>query len=110
MSETLDRARTRSTPAFARSPCAHRALAAGSFPSALVVLWQAASSAGLLSDSVLPSPLAVLAAGWRLTLTGELPRNVEVSFLRAMAGLVVGGGIGFALRARQRACRRSANG
>ncbi len=28
---------------------------------------------------------------------GELPRNVGVSFLRAMAGLVVGGGIGFAL-------------
>ena len=28
---------------------------------------------------------------------GELARNVEVSFGRAMAGLVVGGGIGFAL-------------
>jgi sulfonate transport system permease protein len=39
----------------------------------------------------------VLKAGWRLTLTGELPRNIWVSFLRAMAGLAVGGGIGFAL-------------
>jgi sulfonate transport system permease protein len=66
-------------------------------PAALVVLWQALSTAGVISDNVLPSPFAVLAAAWRLTLTGELPRNVEVSFLRAMGGLVVGGGIGFAL-------------
>jgi sulfonate transport system permease protein len=64
-------------------------------PFGLIALWQVAAAASLLSDSVLPSPWAVLAAGWRLTLTGELPRNIEVSFLRAMAGLVVGGGIGF---------------
>jgi len=51
----------------------------------------------VISDNVLPSPFAVLAAGWRLTLTGELPRNVEVSFLRAMGGLAIGGGVGFAL-------------
>jgi sulfonate transport system permease protein len=66
-------------------------------PAALVALWQALSSFGALSDSVLPSPWAVAAAGWRLTLNGELPRNAEVSFLRALAGLVVGGGVGFAL-------------
>ena len=66
-------------------------------PALLIGLWQAASSAGWLSDSVLPAPAAVLQAAWRLTLMGELARNVEVSFGRAMAGLVVGGGIGFAL-------------
>ncbi len=33
---------------------------------------------------------------WRLTISGELPTNIEISFLRAMAGLIVGGGIGFA--------------
>jgi sulfonate transport system permease protein len=66
-------------------------------PALVVALWQAGSSFGLFSDSILPSPLGVLAAGWRLTLSGELPRNVEISFLRAMSGLVVGGGIGFAL-------------
>ena len=38
----------------------------------------------------------MLEAAWRLTLSGELPENVWVSFLRAIAGLVVGGGIGFA--------------
>ena len=66
-------------------------------PALLIVVWQALGSAGAISDSVLPSPYAVAAAGWRLTLTGELPRNVGVSFLRAMAGLLVGGGIGFGL-------------
>jgi sulfonate transport system permease protein len=66
-------------------------------PAVLVLLWQAMSSFGFLSEGVLPSPLAVLQAGWRLTLTGELPRNAEVSAARALAGLAVGGGIGFAL-------------
>ena len=65
-------------------------------PAVLVVVWQGLSWLGWISESVLPSPIAVASAGWRLTLSGELPRNVEVSFLRAFAGLVVGGGIGFA--------------
>ncbi len=65
-------------------------------PAMLIAVWQLSSSLGWLSDSVLPSPYAVVAAGYRLTLTGELPRNIEVSFLRAIAGLFVGGGIGFA--------------
>ncbi|HME83829.1 MAG TPA: ABC transporter permease subunit [Roseiarcus sp.] len=66
-------------------------------PVASLVLWQGASSLGWIGESFLPSPLAVLKAAWRLTLSGQLPENVWVSFLRAMAGLVVGGGIGFAL-------------
>jgi sulfonate transport system permease protein len=66
-------------------------------PILLLAVWQAASTFGMLSIAVLPSPLAVADAAWRLTLSGELPRNVEISFLRAIAGLVVGGGIGFVL-------------
>ena len=66
-------------------------------PALIVAGWQAASSLGWLSESVMPSPVAVLRAAVRLTSSGELPRNVEVSFLRALAGLAVGGGIGFAL-------------
>ena len=78
-----------------------RALQAGGvnwlLPAALLGAWQATSALGILSDAVLPSPAAVLAAGWQLTLSGELPRHMAVSFLRAVAGLVVGGGFGFAL-------------
>ncbi len=66
-------------------------------PAVVVAGWQVASSSGWLSDAILPSPAAVVAAGWGLTLSGELPHHMGVSFLRAMAGLVVGGGIGFAL-------------
>jgi len=44
-------------------------------PAILVVVWQASASLGWLSDSLLPSPYAVLAAGWRLTRSGDLPRN-----------------------------------
>jgi sulfonate transport system permease protein len=65
-------------------------------PVLIVALWQTGSALGLVPDSILPSPASVLAAGWRLTCTGELPVNIGISFLRAMAGLVVGGGIGLA--------------
>jgi sulfonate transport system permease protein len=77
----------------ARAPL--RSTAGWLVPALLIALWQGASSLGWLSDGVLPSPLAVLAAGWRLTRSGELLRNIEVSGLRALAGLAVGGAIGF---------------
>ena len=48
------------------------------------------------ADGVLPSPASVAAAAWRLTATGELPANIGVSFVRAVAGLAVGGTIGLA--------------
>lgn len=66
-------------------------------PGLLLVLWQAASSLGFLASNILPSPAAVAQAGWRLAVSGALATNVEVSFLRAMAGLIVGGGVGFIL-------------
>jgi len=66
-------------------------------PAALLLAWQAACSSGLIANVIMPSPVAVLAAGWRLTLSGELLENMGVSFLRAGAGLLVGGGLGFAL-------------
>ena len=87
-------------PSSAATPRVRRLAKAGAgwlIPAALVALWQVSSSLGFLSEGVLPSPLAVLQAGWRLTLSGELPRNAWVSLLRALAGLAVGGGIGFAL-------------
>lgn len=66
-------------------------------PAAILVLWQMSSSFGWLSHVVLPSPVGVAQAFWKLTLSGELARNIGVSFLRAVCGLVVGGGVGFAL-------------
>jgi sulfonate transport system permease protein len=64
-------------------------------PVGIIALWEALSLAGLIPARILPAPSAVIAAGWHATLTGELPRNMWVSFWRAFAGLLIGGGIGF---------------
>jgi sulfonate transport system permease protein len=66
-------------------------------PALIVGVWQAAASLGWIADTIVPSPVAVFAAAWRLTLSGELPQNLGVSALRALAGLAVGGGIGLSL-------------
>jgi sulfonate transport system permease protein len=65
-------------------------------PLALVLVWQAACVSGFVPETVLPRPTAVLKTAWDMTLTGELPASMGVSFLRALAGFAVGGGIGFA--------------
>jgi sulfonate transport system permease protein len=66
-------------------------------PVSLLLLWQAAAATGLIPANILPAPLAVAEVGWRLLLNGELLRNLGVSAARAFAGLIIGGGIGFAL-------------
>lgn len=66
-------------------------------PIAVIAFWQIGSSAGLISDRLLPAPSDIVAAAVRLTLTGELLANVEASAARAFAGLIVGGSIGFVL-------------
>jgi sulfonate transport system permease protein len=65
-------------------------------PLMIILLWQAACSAGLVPARVLPAPSDVALAGWKLMISGELARNIAVSFGRASSGFVIGGGIGFA--------------
>ena len=66
-------------------------------PLAILLLWQAASQVGLLTDQVMPAPTAVAEAFWRVTSSGELLRDIGVSAWRAFAGFAIGGSIGFAL-------------
>jgi len=66
-------------------------------PLAIVLIWQAASVTGFVPVRVLPAPSDVVLAGWKLLLSGELVRNIWVSFWRAIMGFAIGGGIGFAL-------------
>ena len=66
-------------------------------PAAILVLWELSSALGWLSSRVLPEPWRVLTATWRLTASGELAEHVGVSAARALAGLVVGGGLGLLL-------------
>ncbi len=64
-------------------------------PLAILLLWQVACVAGFVSPRVLPAPTDVAVAGWKLLLSGELVRNIWVSFWRAGVGFLIGGGIGF---------------
>ena len=66
-------------------------------PVALVVAWHMASSLGWMSTRVLPAPLDVITAAWTLAESGELWTHVRVSAVRALTGLVIGGGLGLLL-------------
>jgi sulfonate transport system permease protein len=59
-------------------------------PLVLVLLWQAASMAGLISPRTLAAPSTILAAAWGLTISGELPYNLLVSLQRVAVGLAIG--------------------
>lgn len=66
-------------------------------PIGLILIWQIASSTGLLESRILPAPSAVIAAFWALLMSGELWTHVKVSAGRALSGLLVGGGLGLLL-------------
>lgn len=66
-------------------------------PVTLIALWQLGSSAGFISDRIMPSPVAVSQAFWGEAASGDLGHNILVSAGRAFAGLLVGGTIGFLL-------------
>jgi sulfonate transport system permease protein len=74
-----------------------RGLVGWLLPTLLLAGWEIAARVGTLPPSVLPAPSDVLAAGSRLLLSGELGDNILVSSARAFSGLLIGGGIGFAL-------------
>jgi sulfonate transport system permease protein len=66
-------------------------------PLALLAAWQIASSLGILPARILPAPTAVAQAAVELSASGALWQNLAVSSARAVVGLLIGGGIGFAL-------------
>ena len=55
-------------------------------PVGLLVAWQLGASTGLLSSTILPNPVDIWRAAWRLSASGELLANMETSTLRALAG------------------------
>jgi sulfonate transport system permease protein len=65
-------------------------------PLAIIIVWQIACALGLVPQRVLPAPSDVAIAGWKMLRSGELLRNIWVSFWRAGIGFLIGGAIGFA--------------
>ena len=76
---------------------ASSALAPWALPILLLAAWELSARTGWLSSRVLPEPLAVLTAFWRLAASGELWQHVQVSTWRAFGGLAIGGGLGLLL-------------
>ncbi|WP_246252096.1 aliphatic sulfonate ABC transporter permease SsuC [Ancylobacter pratisalsi] len=66
-------------------------------PALLLVVWEVLSRVGYLAPNVLPAPSAVASAGWQVLKSGELIHHMAVSTARALAGLAMGGSIGFVL-------------
>src|SRR5256885_13592146 len=60
-------------------------------PLAIIAIWQLACVTGFVPARVLPAPSDVALAGWELLLSGELARNILVSFFPAGIGFVIGG-------------------
>ncbi|OAP43228.1 ABC transporter permease subunit [Sinorhizobium americanum] len=80
-----------------RSGAALTFLASWALPLGLLVIWEIASRSGLLSMRLLPAPSAVAAAFLESVRNGTLLTNAAISTERALKGLIIGGGIGFAL-------------
>lgn len=66
-------------------------------PIVVLAIWQVASQSGWIPVRIFPAPLAVVLAAFKLAATGELVTDVAVSAGRALAGLFIGGSVGFLL-------------
>lgn len=65
-------------------------------PLLLLILWQASSSLGWVSENLLPAPLSVLAAGTELVERGELGKHIGISTQRVLIGFAIGAVLGLA--------------
>jgi sulfonate transport system permease protein len=63
-------------------------------PIAILVIWQLASTSGLLSPKTLAAPTTILTAAWDLIRNGTLPEAVLVSLRRATLGFLLGAAAG----------------
>jgi sulfonate transport system permease protein len=86
--ETFDAAPTRVRGGGARRGIARLRLLAA--PAGLLVAWQALASTGAVSADSSSSPARIAAAAARLSSTGVLWENLEVSLRRAALGLLLG--------------------
>nr|MDH3076444.1 ABC transporter permease [Bacillus velezensis] len=63
-------------------------------PVAVIAVWQFIASLGIVSATVLPSPVVILQTFQELLLSGELWGHLEISLYRAVAGFLLGAGLG----------------
>ncbi|MCQ6287307.1 MULTISPECIES: ABC transporter permease [Bacillus cereus group] len=66
-------------------------------PVIILIIWQLAGVFGLVSKTILPTPLDIFLAFQELIKTGELFGHLSISVFRAAAGFFIGGGLGIIL-------------
>ncbi|MEW5686959.1 MAG: ABC transporter permease subunit [Pseudomonadota bacterium] len=66
-------------------------------PLLLLLAWELGSRTGVIPERILAAPSAVAETFWAMTVSGELPSNLAVSLLRALAGLSFGLVVGVTL-------------
>ncbi|KAB2423045.1 MULTISPECIES: ABC transporter permease [Bacillus cereus group] len=66
-------------------------------PVIILIIWQLVGVFGLVSKTVLPTPLDIFLAFQELIKTGELFGHLSISVFRAAAGFFIGGGLGIIL-------------
>ncbi|PYI53989.1 ABC transporter permease subunit [Paenibacillus flagellatus] len=66
-------------------------------PAIVLIVWQWTASMELVSAKLFPTPLMIAQAGWKLFASGKLGHHMGISLQRALLGLLIGGGLGFAL-------------
>ncbi|WP_249436082.1 ABC transporter permease [Paenibacillus sp. Marseille-Q4541] len=64
-------------------------------PLAVLGVWQILGFYGLISELLFPTPLTIGKALIELTVSGELWGNFRISAMRALAGFLLGGSLGF---------------
>lgn len=68
-----------------------------SSPLVLLAVWQLISAIGVLPQAVLPAPSVIAEAGANLVRNGQLAAALQVSGLRVLEGLLLGGTVGLTL-------------
>ncbi|PEI65526.1 ABC transporter permease [Bacillus toyonensis] len=66
-------------------------------PVIILIIWQLAGVFGLVTKTILPTPLDIFLAFQELIKTGELFGHLSISVFRAAAGFFIGGGLGVIL-------------
>ena len=59
-------------------------------PLLLLLAWELGSRTGVIPERILAAPSAVAVTFWSMVVSGELPSNLAVSLVRALAGLAFG--------------------
>lgn len=66
-------------------------------PLLIIVVWQAFSSSGVVSATVLPSPLQIVETFYGLVVNGSLFGHLQISIYRAVVGFLLGASIALVL-------------